>query len=744
MKKVLSLILSIIMLITMVMIAPVSVSAATNVTAAEAVQWVKNQNGKALDYDGYYGPQCVDLIMYYYKYLVGYNVSGNAVDYQWNNLPSGWWRSSQPEAGAVVVWGAGAYMGKSGHYADSNYGHVGIVTNVSGGTIDYYDQNSYQYGQTVGLHTGHAANSAATYIHPDFTPPSPYYPWENVYADGITETNAVLHARVNPMQPSTSIGVQVGTSVNGLSLWCEDVGNCNFIDAWFNLNEYGRTLTPGTKYYYRFFFYNGADYLKFSEIMSFSTPCNHTYTSSVTRAAACTEKGVRTYTCTKCGHMYTEEIPAIGHSWNQPVFTFSADGKSATAKRVCQNNPQHVEEANATVTSKVTKEPTTTSKGETTYTATAVFGGQTYTDSITIADIPETKPPVTAPDAPSVSLSNTADGLKASWSKVTNAKSYEVYYKASTDSSWTKATTTGTSYIITGAVSGKLYYVKAKSVGADGTKSDYSATKSMTYIAQANISSLTYNGSAVNAKWGKIGGATRYQVAYKKNGESSFTTKTVTTNTFALSNAASATSYTFKVRAQYVKDGSTTSGLWSAEKTVVTLAKPTVTAVRVSKDLTGIYTSWKAVSGATKYRVYYKLSTSSSWYIKVTSSLSYTIKNTPKGKVYNVKICAACDAGGGALSPVYSVAILDAPTVTAKVSKDKSGIYTTWKSVTDADKYVVYYRKSGDSAWTTHETANLTYTLKNLTAGATYQIKVAAMKGDGIGPFSEVASVVFK
>ena len=327
---------------------------------------------------------------------------------------------------------------------------------------------------------------------------------------------------------------------------------------------------------------------------------------------------------------------------------------------------------------------------------------------------------------------------------MTNAKSYEVYYKASTDSSWTKATTTGTSYIITGAVSGKLYYVKAKSVGADGTKSDYSATKSMTYIAQANISSLTYNGSAVNAKWGKIGGATRYQVAYKKNGESSFTTKTVTTNTFALSNAASATSYTFKVRAQYVKDGSTTSGLWSAEKTVVTLAKPTVTAVRVSKDLTGIYTSWKAVSGATKYRVYYKLSTSSSWYIKVTSSLSYTIKNTPKGKVYNVKICAACDAGGGALSPVYSVAILDAPTVTAKVSSGKTGIYTSWSKVTGADKYGINYRKSGDSAWTTHETANLTYTLKNLTAGATYQIKVAAMKGDGIGPFSEVASVVFK
>lgn len=39
----------------------------------------------------------------------------------------------------------------------------------------------------------------------------------------------------------------------------------------------------------------------------------HSYTSSVTTQPTCTEKGVRTYTCT-CGDFYTEEIPALGHS----------------------------------------------------------------------------------------------------------------------------------------------------------------------------------------------------------------------------------------------------------------------------------------------------------------------------------------------------------------------------------------------------------------------------------------------
>ena len=74
MKRIMSLAMSIVMLLSMVTVVPWTASAAekdiaeTGATASEAVQWVKNQNGKALDYDGYYGAQCVDLIMYYYKY----------------------------------------------------------------------------------------------------------------------------------------------------------------------------------------------------------------------------------------------------------------------------------------------------------------------------------------------------------------------------------------------------------------------------------------------------------------------------------------------------------------------------------------------------------------------------------------------------------------------------------------------------------------------------------------------------
>lgn len=41
---------------------------------------------------------------------------------------------------------------------------------------------------------------------------------------------------------------------------------------------------------------------------------SHSYTSTVTKEPTCTEKGEKTFTCTRDGSTYTEEIPALGHA----------------------------------------------------------------------------------------------------------------------------------------------------------------------------------------------------------------------------------------------------------------------------------------------------------------------------------------------------------------------------------------------------------------------------------------------
>ncbi len=102
--------------------------------------------------------------------------------------------------------------------------------------------------------------------------------------------------------------------------------------------------------------------------ITYDIPHTHSYTSKVTTPATCTSTGVRTYTCS-CGHSYTESIPALGHSYGSPTYTWSSDGKTCTAKRVCSTNSSHTETATATITSAVKTAATCTAKGTTRYTA---------------------------------------------------------------------------------------------------------------------------------------------------------------------------------------------------------------------------------------------------------------------------------------------------------------------------------------------------------------------------------------
>ena len=43
--------------------------------------------------------------------------------------------------------------------------------------------------------------------------------------------------------------------------------------------------------------------------------CDHSYTEEITTQAGCETAGVKTFTCSKCGDSYTEEIEAIGHNY---------------------------------------------------------------------------------------------------------------------------------------------------------------------------------------------------------------------------------------------------------------------------------------------------------------------------------------------------------------------------------------------------------------------------------------------
>ena len=73
------------------------------------------------------------------------------------------------------------------------------------------------------------------------------------------------------------------------------------------------------------------------------------------------------------------------HSYGEPTFTFSEDGKTATAEFACSCGDKQT--VKATIASAVKQDSTCTQKGVTTYTATVELGGQTYTATKDVTDI---------------------------------------------------------------------------------------------------------------------------------------------------------------------------------------------------------------------------------------------------------------------------------------------------------------------------------------------------------------------
>lgn len=309
-KRVLSLLLVLLMVVSL---APMSALAATNGhTANEAIGWVQSQVGKALDYDGAYGAQCVDLIKYYYDYLgCASYARGNGSDYATNALPSGWTRlkGAQPRLGDILVY-TGGY---------NNYGHVAIYESDY---VSYHQNfNGKQYVVRATCKYNALNNPYWGVIRPDFGGSAPVSAasWEGPSATNITESNAYLSGKVNFSQTmnTTQVGVRIYDSSNTrIALKDEYVNyNTTYVNIWYDVTgELGIYLKSGQSYKFQFYtISNGKEY--WSPIISFATAHTHNYASKVVQPT-CTVQGYTIHTCS-CGNSYKDSyVNALGHSYS--------------------------------------------------------------------------------------------------------------------------------------------------------------------------------------------------------------------------------------------------------------------------------------------------------------------------------------------------------------------------------------------------------------------------------------------
>ena len=92
----------------------------------------------------------------------------------------------------------------------------------------------------------------------------------------------------------------------------------------------------------------------------------------------CTAAGSASYSCTVCSAAKTVTLPATGHSYGEPAWTWSGY-ESASAVFTCANNAAHEQTVTAAITSAVTTEATCLTDGLRTYTAAVTFAEKDYT-----------------------------------------------------------------------------------------------------------------------------------------------------------------------------------------------------------------------------------------------------------------------------------------------------------------------------------------------------------------------------
>jgi fibronectin type 3 domain-containing protein len=300
--------------------------------------------------------------------------------------------------------------------------------------------------------------------------------------------------------------------------------------------------------------------------------------------------------------------------------------------------------------------------------------------------------PVPAPTAPAAPTGvNATGGAKQatiSWTPVSGAVSYNLYWSTSTGvtpSSGTRVAAASSPYVLTNLAAGSTYYFVVTAVNAVGESAASAQGSAATNAAPPAVPAAPTGVSAVGGSkqvtvsWAAVTGATSYNLYWSTTSGVTTTTGTKitgATSPYLQSGLAAGTSYYYVVTAVNSSGESAASAQSSAATAapapVLPAAPAGVTATGGSNQLT---VSWSAVSGATSYNLYYLtasgVTVASGTKVAGVSS-TYVLTGLAASTPYYVIVTAVNAAGEGTASPQAS-----ATTATPAPAFDGAAFYTS-------------------------------------------------------------------
>ena len=286
----------------------------------------------------------------------------------------------------------------------------------------------------------------------------------------------------------------------------------------------------------------------------------HSYDAGkITKQPTVTTAGVKTYTCTKCKATKTEAIKATGLKTPTLKATVNANGTfklSWNKVSGAEKYELYIKQADGSY--KLMKTTTATSFT----TAFATYGkqfsykmravkGNTKSAYSSVVNAKNTKKLQT----PTMKVTVNANGtFKLSWNKVSGAEKYELYIKQANGSYKLMKTTTSTSFTTAFATYGKQFSYKMRAVTSKNKSaaSAYSSVVNAKNTKKLQTPSLKVtvnkNGS-FKLSWGKVAGATSYQIYMKQANGSYKLMKTTSSTSFTTAVAAKGKTYSYKIKA---------------------------------------------------------------------------------------------------------------------------------------------------------------------------------------------------
>ena len=353
------------------------------------------------------------------------------------------------------------------------------------------------------------------------------------------------------------------------------------------------------------------------------------------------------------------------------------------------------------------------------------------------------------PAAPTVTMTYSDSGKpKLTWNAVSGATSYRVFRSESRGTGYSLlGTTSSTSYTNTGAAVGKTYYYRVKAVNSVGTSGYSNIVSGKAKTAAPAAPSVTAGNSSTGKPqltWKAVSGAVKYEVYRSTRQNSGYSLLGTTTSTsYVNTGASTGTTYYYRVKAVN-RDGMASgySNIVSGKAKAAAPAAPSVTAGNSSTGKPRL--TWKAVSGATSYRIYRSESRGTGYsLLGTTSSTSYVNTGAVAGKTYYYRVKAVNRDGmaSGYSNIVSGKATLPAPVLNIGLSVSSGKPMLAWDAVPGATSYRIYRSTSRDSGYSLLATTTSTsYVNTSAAKGTTYYYRVKACNAAGLSPYSNIVS----